>query len=126
VLRSDAEGILADLVFDAREWFDKGLGAPAEIKESRQEWRDESDQIQRFFRDRCRIDKTDPNLEAPATPLYDAYKLWCQVTREPEGNVVTQTRFGRELKRRGFPKHKPGAVMVYAGIALRNDPFDAA
>jgi hypothetical protein len=41
-------------------------------------------------------------------------------------NIATQTRFGRELTKRGFPKHKPGVVMVYSGIALRNDPPDTA
>jgi phage/plasmid-associated DNA primase len=73
-LRAEAEGILLDLVWHACQWFYKGLGAPAEIKQSRQEWHDESDQIQRFFHDKCVIDKNDKDLTAESTPLYDAYK----------------------------------------------------
>jgi len=125
-LRSEAEGILADLVYHAWEWSQKGLGAPAEIKESRQEWHDESDQIQRFFGNRCKIDKNDPDLTAESTPLYDAYKIWCAKVREPERNVITHTRFGREMKKRGFQKIKPDKVNIYVGIGLLFDDPESA
>jgi putative DNA primase/helicase len=125
-LRDEAEGILADLIYHAGEWSRKGLGAPAEIKQSRQEWHDESDQIQRFFHDKCIIDKNKEDLTAESTPLYDAYKIWCAATREPEKNVITHTRFGREMKKRGFPKSKPEKVWVYSGICLRSSDSESA
>jgi phage/plasmid-associated DNA primase len=75
------------------------------------------DTLAAFFEDWCLIHAT---ASAGATPLYNAYRQWCDEGGETR---LTQTRFGRQLRERGFSSKKAQTVTWY-GIGLRDDRLD--
>jgi putative DNA primase/helicase len=116
-LRDELPGVLAWIVRGCLDYQREGLGEPEEVKTATQGYRSEMDVLAAFIEDRCVIH---PNASAGATPLYRAYKDWCEEAGEDR---LTQTKFGRRLKERGFRNEKAQTVTWY-GIGLRDDRPD--
>ena len=95
------------------EWRRDGLRPPPAVLVTTDEYREEMDLLGRFIEERCVLL---PNLEYPATPLYQAYQTWCDFSGEA---FVSQTAFGLRLAERGYEKEKKSTV-YYKGIALRS------
>jgi hypothetical protein len=89
----------------------EGLGEPQEVKDATQDYRSEQDVLAAFVEERCVLH---PKASIGTTPLYEAYKAWCEETGEGQ---LTQTKFGLRLKERGFRKEKVGTVTWY-GLGL--------
>jgi P4 family phage/plasmid primase-like protien len=116
-LRAELSGILAWIVRGCLDYQREGLGEPEEVKKATEGYRSEMDVLAAFIEDRC---VAHPNAHVGATPLYQAYKEWCEDAGEDQ---LTQTKFGRSLKERGFRNEKVG-VVTWHGIGLRNDEQD--
>jgi P4 family phage/plasmid primase-like protien len=116
-LRNEQPGILAWIVRGCREWLHEGLGEPKEVKAATEGYRSEMDVLAAFISDRCVVN---PKANVGATPLYNAYKDWCDESGE---NKLTQTKFGLRLKERGFRNEKAQRV-TWHGIGLRDDRPD--
>ena len=111
-LRQEGPGILTWLVEGSLEWQRDGLRPPPAVVAATGEYRDEMDLLGRFIEERCVLLA---ELEYPATPLYQAYRRWCDFSGEA---CASQTTFGLRLAERGIGKAKKGTVH-YKGIALR-------
>jgi putative DNA primase/helicase len=113
-LEKELPGILAWAVKGCLQWQAEGLGEPEEVRSATEGYRAEMDVLAAFLEDRCVVT---PRAEVGATPLYDAYKAWCDETGEhPE----TQTRFGRRLGERGFESCRDTQTRrkVWRGVGL--------
>jgi putative DNA primase/helicase len=100
-LLTELPGILAWCVQGCLAWQQDGLSEPPEVTEATQEYRHESDYLQRFIDEHCLVGDA---YRAEASALYAAYKRWAEANGE---YVQTQTRFGRDLEQKKFHK-KPG------------------
>jgi len=116
-LREELPGVLAWIVRGALIYQRIGLPEAKQVSAATSGYRAEMDTLAGFFEDRCVIH---PNASAGATPLYNAYKDWCDEGGETR---LTQTRFGRQLRERGFGSKKAQTVTWY-GIGLRDDRPD--
>ena len=116
-LRAERPGILTWIVRGCLEYQHEGLGEPEEVKAATESYRVEMDVLAAFIEDRCVVH---PRASAGATPLYNTYKEWCEESGETR---LTQTKFGRRLKERGFRSEKSQRVTWY-GIGLRDDRPD--
>ena len=117
-LRGELPGILAWAVKGCAEWRKDGLGPPAEVTEATEGYRNEMDRLGDFVVDCC---VEGAACRAAATPLFERYKLWCQLNGE---EAMSQTLFGRKLAERGFTSDRPTAGpekgrKVWQGIGIR-------
>jgi putative DNA primase/helicase len=111
-LRKELPGILAWAVQGCLKWQRKGLKPPQRVKRETQNYRTESDVIERFLKERtvCK-----GGVKVTASELYNAYHEWCAENRETS---VSATAFGRGLVEKGFQRKKSGS-RYYEGITLR-------
>ncbi len=113
-LRAELPGILAWAVQGCLDWQREGLGLPPAVKEATAGYRAEMDVLAGFLVDRCTVT---PGSREDATPLYRAYKQWCDETGE---RAVSQKAFGTSLKERGFfsVRGSPTGSTVWHGLQL--------
>lgn len=109
--------ILRWAVAGCLEWQRNGLQPPDEVLAATNTYRTDMDVFGKFI-DECCIVR--PDIETPASALYERYKSWAQGRGE---YVQTQTMFGTRLNDRGFigrratsGKHRGRAI--WAGIGL--------
>ena len=112
-LRGELAGVLAWIVRGCVEWRHEGLKAPDAVRKATGAYRSEMDVIGAFIEDCCVLR---PDASALATPLYVAYKEWCEESGEP---IEKQRRFGMRLTERGLRREKVGGVYKWYGIGLR-------
>jgi len=112
-LRGELAGVLAWIVRGCVEWRHEGLKAPDAVRKATGAYRSEMDVIGAFMEDCCVLR---PDASALATPLYVAYKEWCEESGEP---IEKQRRFGMRLTERGLRREKVGGVYKWYGIGLR-------
>ena len=114
-LQMELPGILAWAVRGCLAWQKCGLREPQRISRATLGYRQESDQVGRFFKDRCDLQ---PDHQTPAKQLYDDYVLWCGRQRE---TPVANNLFAAKLAERGISgierKRAAGGV-VYRGLGL--------
>jgi putative DNA primase/helicase len=116
-LRSELHGVLEWIVRGCLEWQRLGLDPPDVVKAATEDYRAEMDVLAAFIADRCVVDDA---ATAPATPLYEAYKQWCEEDGEKS---ESQRRFGMRLRERGFSDARDPKTRrkVWRGIALLSD-----
>lgn len=108
---AERNGILRWLIAGVERWFGEGLVEPDAVKVSTAEYRSDSDSIGAFLQD-CIVRTAGENLRAGE--IYAAYKWWCSPRfLEP----VSQTRFGRVVKEKGYVSERVGHIF-YRNIAL--------
>jgi putative DNA primase/helicase len=111
-LEGELPGILAWAVRGCLTWQKQSLGVAPRVAQATEEYRQESDQIGRFLKERC---TKGPKSVAPAKKLYEDYVEWCsQKLEKPEANNV----FARGLAERGIGKKRASGGFVYQGVGL--------
>lgn len=110
-LKAELPGILAWALRGCLTWVHKGLMPPEEVIAATAEYRTSMDVIGRFIDECCLVN---PQVRVKASALYDAYKHWCEETRE---SPITMTAFGSRMEDRGFTRDKTGIVWR-VGIGL--------
>jgi P4 family phage/plasmid primase-like protien len=116
-LREESSGVLAWMVRGCAEWRREGLGEPERVRAATEVYRAEQDTLAAFIEECCTVH---PRASAGATPLYNAYRGWCEEGGEAR---LTQTKFGLQLKERSFSSEKAQRV-TWHGIGLRDDRPD--
>ncbi len=117
-LRGELPGVLAWIVRGCLEWQSQGLKEPDEVRQATAAYRGEMDTLAAFIADECVLGD---HARVAATPLYDAYRKWCEENGE---RSETQRSFGTRLGERGFVREriKQGPYkgrMEWLGIGLR-------
>jgi putative DNA primase/helicase len=109
-LRSELPGVLRWAVEGCLSWRRRGLGTPPAVHTATESYRLEMDVLAAFLDECCEVG---PSLKAPATPLYEAYRRWCDRNGE---RAVSQRAFGEALGERAFVRVKSSC---YAWHGLR-------
>lgn len=100
-LKPELEAILLWAITGYKMWKEEGLSTPLEISEAVEDYKMDMDQIARFIEDKCEVGE---GLECRAGDLYKEYKDWC--VDEGENYVMSNCKFARDLKEKGFEKGK--------------------
>jgi putative DNA primase/helicase len=113
-LLTELPGILAWAVRGCLDWQTDGLGAPEEVTQATQGYREEMDVLGNFFEDRC-VEMAASGVTTKE--LHAAYSEWCQLNGEtPQGKQA----FGTSLTARGFTPTRIGAKQArgWSGLGL--------
>ena len=114
-LRAELPGILAWAVRGCLEWRRRGLEPVEKVKSATEEYRTESDVIERFLEERT-IPK--PNAGVKADKLYQEYRRWAEENGEV---VMSGTAFGRKMREKGYSKIKQKKGWFYVDLGLLQD-----
>lgn len=112
-LHSELSGILLWALEGCYLWQREGLKSIDKIEKATNEYRKESDVIERFIYDRV---KKVEGTTLKASLLYKAYQNWCDDSGE---KTVNSTDFGLRMTEKGYRKEKKGFV-IYYDIQLSN------
>jgi putative DNA primase/helicase len=113
VLLEEKEGILNWMVSGCREWLEKGLDEPEEVKAATKAYRSEMDILEDFIAVRCFIADGERTAHKE---LYSAYEDWC----DESGETPIRTRtFAKKLQGRGFVFTKPKNLKTWHDIGLK-------
>ncbi len=116
-LEAEMPGILAWAVRGCLAWRERGLKPPAKVVAATAAYREESDPLSDFVRERCEEGDT---FTVVAAEFYLAYKEWAEEQGFTERERLSATKFGRVMSER---YHRDNArVRVYHGIRLRTSP----
>jgi putative DNA primase/helicase len=116
-LRAEFPGILRWAVEGCSAWQRDGLGTPDVVREATAEYRASQDVIGSFLAESC---VTYPQASVGATVLFNAYKTWCDESKEsPE----KQRSFGDALTERGFrvERHRITGKKIRVGLRLLSE-----
>ena len=116
-LAAELPGVLAWLVRGCLEWQRRGLHPlPKRVEAATRAYRSEMDTLAAFLKERC---QEGPNCSVFATPLWEAFKAWCDQAGEQPGK---QREFGQRMTERGFHRRdSTGGRARYYGVGLRED-----
>ena len=112
-LVKESEGILKWAVQGCIRWQNEGLTMPQKVLDAVREYQHEMDVISTFM-DACCIGEG----EVKASRLYAVYAKWAEEHNE---YVMSSTKFGTELKRKGIVKKNMPDGRYYVGITLDAD-----
>ncbi len=116
-LEAELPGILAWAVRGCLAWRERGLKPPARVVAATAAYREESDPLGDFVRERCEEGEA---FSVIASEFYLAYKAWAEEQGYSERERLTATAFGRRM---GERYHRDNArVRVYHGIRLGTSP----
>lgn len=114
-LKSELPAILKWCVDGCILWQREGLGMPAAVLNSVNEYRREMDVISTFI-DACCIVAEGESVSA--NKLFAVYSEWCEQYCEYR---MSSTKFGMEMSKR-FPKMKTKTTIMYRGITVNEIP----
>ena len=109
------EGVLAWAVEGAIKWYELGSKGLVELESSRkskQEQRDEQDNVQAWLDECCKIDA---GSFAANSKLYPAYRLWCEVNGVEAKKKKSLTL---SLKKKGYEPHHNGSERGIKGFSI--------
>lgn len=113
-LVKEAEGILKWAVQGCIKWQNEGLTMPQKVLEAVREYQHEMDVISAFLDACCMTGEG----ETKASKLYAVYAKWAEEHNE---YLMSSTKFGTELKRKGIVKKNMPDGRYYVGITLDAD-----
>jgi putative DNA primase/helicase len=111
-LEAELPGILAWAVQGCLAWQKSGLREPQKVSHATLGYRQESDQIGRFFKERCDLQ---PGRRSPGKQLYDDYVRWCDRLHEIP---VANNLFVAKLADRGIERKRAAGGVIYLGLGL--------
>lgn len=111
-LLAEAEGILQWAVAGCLAWQQIGLAPPANVREATDEYRLDEDVLRLFLEDCC---VEQPLVSCTAVELYAAYTTWAEGHGE---ETLSQTKFGRRLRERGFRQTRTNSQRGWTGLRL--------
>jgi len=111
-LERELSGIMAWAVQGCLDWQKHGLKSARIVESATLEYRQESDQVGRFIKDRCELRQ---NCQTPARELYDGFVRWCSVCNE---KPLATNRFAVKLEERGLKRKRVRSGVMYVGIGM--------
>ena len=115
-LVAEGPGILNWLIEGALTYLREGLVIPASVRAATQEYRDEMDVVGSFVA-ACVV--AAEGEWVTARTMYQAYVSWAEANGK---KPVTETRFGRDMKRKVAHGTGPRGIHVYQDCRLENVP----
>ena len=109
-LRGEFPGILAWAVRGCREWRERGLDPPGEVRGATREYRVEMDRLGAYLTERCLVG---PEARVGIGELHADYVEWCGSDWS-----FGRTNFGARLKERGFRQDESHKVRRWIGLGL--------
>ena len=110
-LRRELPGILNWAIAGCLAWQRDGLETPPAVMSATRAYRDESDSIGEWIRERCAVE---PSAAIQAKLLYQDY---AKCIEERGARPLSMKRWAQRMSDRGFEKNE-GRVITYRGIAL--------
>jgi putative DNA primase/helicase len=115
-LQLEADAVFAWLVAGYRTWRACGLDEPAKVLKATDDYRAESDHLERFLDERC---FRGPHHVVRSSSLYTAWRGWC--SQEDVGDAGSQKAFSTALQNKGFDTCRTGVGIHWQGIGLAAD-----
>ncbi len=112
-LREELPGILNWALAGCREWQERGLNTPEEVRTATQGYRSDMDVLGAFVEECCTVGDT---LSVTAKDLYKAYADWAKDAGE---RTMTKKSFGTRLGEKGFSRRRTNRGHTWYGVALR-------
>lgn len=112
----EGSGILNWAIEGCLAWRREGLGEPLAVATATAVYREESDTIGQFLKERCTLVA---GASARADALYAAYTVWAR--GRGELTPMSSTMFGKQLSSNGLTKDTVARKVVYFGVLLRSD-----
>jgi putative DNA primase/helicase len=118
-LLHELPGILNWALEGCIKWQQEGLGAPKEVTEATDDYRDEMDMLSNFIEDCCII-KSHCNVFM--AHLYGEYERWCSDNNE---KPFSRKIISLKLQEKGFKKVKLGSAgnRGFNGIGLKSENY---
>jgi P4 family phage/plasmid primase-like protien len=113
IIAEEASGVLNWMLAGLRDYQEHGLVRSAEIAAATEDFRKESDQIQRFLNERAQIGE---GLTVQSSLLYATYKNWTDTTTE---FTVKDREFRHYLESKGFKSKRTLTAIFWLGIGLK-------
>ena len=111
-LREELPGILAWAVRGCLAWQEQGLGAPEEVLNATQDYKNEMDVLGSFLEECC---VQEGYVHVTSKALYQAYEQWCEANSEDQ---MTQRALGLRLQERGLISERTSHFRGWKGIGL--------
>jgi putative DNA primase/helicase len=110
---AEASGILSWAVDGCLKWQREGLGAPRQVRNATNAYREDMDPLKAFMDDLCVVsgEYTCASLE-----LYTAYAEWMK--QAGEQHILTHKDFSKRLNERGFSCQRMARGVRWQGIGL--------
>ena len=113
-LRGEWSGILNRLLGALREYRDRGLEFPPDVKEATDKFIGESDLVGEFLRECC---EGAPGFKVAASTLGEKYAGYCLLRGTKRLSAPT---FNRTLESKGYQRRRTGPGYFWEGIRLRS------
>ncbi|MER6485693.1 phage/plasmid primase, P4 family [Streptomyces virginiae] len=117
-IQAEAEGILAWAVRGAMEWYADGLGEPATVATTTQDYRESEDRLAEFITARL---VQEAGARVAPMAVRRAYAEWAEDAGLSRKEVLSGWALGVELESRNFKKAKRGGKWGFDGIRLATD-----
>jgi P4 family phage/plasmid primase-like protien len=111
--REEAAGIFNWMLDGLRDYQQNRLVPSEEMIQATKNFRKNSDQIQRFFEEKCVLRD---DLKVSSSSLYDAYAKWCRDTKEFQ---LKDRQFKSHLESQGWKSSRSKAGVVWHGIGVK-------
>jgi putative DNA primase/helicase len=112
-LRAELPGILAWAVRGCLQWQADGLGEPDAVSIATADYKREMDVMADFIEEHCVLGEEET---INAGLLYLTFQAWAEKNGE---EVLTQKRFGTQLRERGFAATKKKGQRCWVGLGLK-------
>lgn len=112
-LLAELSGILQWALVGCMEYQDIGIKDSPEVANATSEYRADSDVLAQFMEECCVIN---PQCRVAASELYRKYVAWCE---EYGYHPINPTRFGGQLRDKGFDKERNKSGNYRIGIGIR-------
>jgi P4 family phage/plasmid primase-like protien len=116
-LKSEGSGILAKLVRACLAWQKDGLPIPDAVRAATETYREDMDVLGSFL-DTCCVVRA--GAVDAADRLFAAFEKWAEENNERD---ASQTKFGTQLKDRGFEKSRDSKTgrIIWKGLAVKEE-----
>jgi putative DNA primase/helicase len=115
LIDNELPGILNWALRGLRDYQQNRLTPSPEMLEAGRTFRNTSDQVQRFFEEKCVLED---GAQTKAGDLYRVYKQWAQDTKEFQ---LKDRQFKHYLETRGFNQRRTNSDRYWVGVRLRSD-----
>ena len=112
-LKDEGPGILAWMVRGCLAWQQEGLKMPPAVDAATCAYRDESDHVGEFLKDRCLLEA---GAKVQSGILWESYQAW---TRDNEEVPLIRKTFAERLKSRGLTADKDAGKRCWFGARLK-------
>jgi P4 family phage/plasmid primase-like protien len=122
-LMNEAPGILNWMLCGCREWQERGLAEPAEVKEGVSDYRQEMDTLGWFIDERYVADAHPVTGRVLLSSIYAEYVSWCELSGM---SPIGLRKFSGLLSDKGFRTFKSHSIVYKLGLRTKTEAERAA